>query len=402
VLAFLFRYDHGAYIGVMAVVLICGAHGDWRARGAGLARYGALCGALVLPFAAYVQWAIGLDRYLAASARTAGMVGRTAARMPDLQTVAVPDAIAVAARGVLTPQNALAWFAGITTVMPYLVLALCAWEWRKGRLGRPEASAVAAMAVLGAIITRALVGNDPGARLADVVAVSAVLAAWGAGRLLSVSHPDGRGRLTSAATRALLVALLIVTSWSVSTQAQLHEKIADTDVLAGGAAAWENLTSTYQRLRLRPIDYWVPPGEGGALEALMRYALRCTEPADRLLVAGAFAPEVYYVTERGFAGGQVHFMPGWHDHPDDQRLTLERIARQSVPVALIGDTEARFRERFPLVAAYLDREYREVAFTYARGPAWRVLVERGRVPVSTYVPLGLPCFAPRSPDVDER
>ncbi len=188
-----------------------------------------------------------------------------------------------------------------------------------------------------------------------------------------------------------LVAIFAVTFWSVATQARLTGRLDDADLRVGPRAAWAHLEGTYRRLHLRPIDDWAPLGVDSGIQGLARYVLRCTSPDDRLLVAGAFAPEIYFYVERGFAGGQVHFLPNWHRSPEDQRFTIERLRRQSVPVVLMGDQESRFAETYPDVATYIRRQYVEVPYAQHDRPAWRVLVERGRAFASTDAQTGLPC-----------
>jgi hypothetical protein len=236
--------------------------------------------------------------------------------------------------------------------------------------------------------------HDPPQRLADVISPVAVLGAWLAGGWLTVASPHPRP-WSLIFRRLTLASVFIATVWSIATQARFVNRLDDADVFMGPRAAWAALEDTYRRLHLRPIDDWAPPGRSRGIQLLGRYVLRCTSPDDRLLVAGQFAPQIYFYTERAFAGGQVHFMAGWHDTVQDQRLTLERLVHERVPIALIGDEEATFRRRFSLVAEYVDGHYVEVPFARGNG-SWRVLVERDRVPAGTDAELGLPCYVPRA------
>ena len=130
------------------------------------------------------------------------------------------------------------------------------------------------------------------------------------------------------------------------------------------------------------------------IRALARYVMRCTAPTDRLFMAGTFSPEVYFYAERPFAAGMVHFLRPWHASLPEQRLTIERLQRQSAPIALIGDLDS-FHRGFPFVAEYVRTRYVEVAYSAFNGDSpWHVLVDNHREPVGTDPALGLPCYRP--------
>ena len=99
----------------------------------------------------------------------------------------------------------------------------------------------------------------------------------------------------------------------------------------------------------------------GNLRALTRYLLDCTAPSDRVLVTW-YEPDVFYYAERGFAGGQAYFERGSFGSVADQRLTIERMQQQSIPI-IVGrrDQEDLFREGFPLVHDYVQTRYRLAA-----------------------------------------
>ncbi|MEQ1758426.1 MAG: hypothetical protein ABL986_08925 [Vicinamibacterales bacterium] len=383
VLAFLFRYDHGAYVGGLMLVLLTLVHAgrarQWRRA---MAIYAGVCGLLLLPFLLYVQWADGLFHYLVASGAAARLVGNGTRRALGVG-IATP-----------APSFALAWLTGVTYALPVLTLLTTWWAWTRGRIARQEAAAVVAMACLCLVITRTLVDDDPGARLADVATPTAALGAWLVGRWLSDLRTAGAGTTWRLAARLPVATVFLVTLWSVTTLARTVNTLLDAEFDKGPRAALAHITATYRRLHLRPIDQWAPPGESRGIQALARYVMRCTLPEDRLLVAGQFAPEVFFYAEREFAGGQVHFMLGWHESDADQRLTVARLSGERVPIVLMGDQEAAFRRRFQLVAGDIDARYVEVPFAFNDEPRWRVLVERGRRPSGTDAALGLPCYGP--------
>ena len=310
---------------------------------------------------------------------TAG-IDREAARVP-LKRSFVP--------GLFNEQNALAWFYYLTLLVPVVALVRVGADWRSGRVARPEAAVVAAAAILCGIISHTLIREDPHVRLADVAAPTFVLAAWLARRRDGPVGPLVRARLK----RAGIVTLFLVTFVSVWSYGRTTTLLARSGVLGGPAGVWEQLGAVNRRLHLRPIDDWAPPGSHG-LRALTRYVLDCTAPSDRVLVTW-FAPEVFYYAERGFAGGQVYLSGPWHASVADQRLTLDRMQQQSVPIVLgRRDEQENFRQEFPLIYDYVRTRYRLAAESTFGGapPSLLVFVDARREPSGEHPDLGLPCY----------
>ena len=310
---------------------------------------------------------------------TAG-IDREAARVP-LKRSFIP--------GLFNEQNALAWFYYLTLLVPVVALVRVGADWRLGRVARSEAAVVAAAAILCGIISHTLIREDPHARLADVAAPTFVLVAWLARRRDMSVGPHVRDRLK----RAGIFTLFLVTFVSVWSYGRTTTLLARSGVPGGLAGVWEKLGAVNRRLHLRPIDDWAPPGSHG-LRALTRYVLDCTAPSDRVLVTW-FAPDVFYYAERGFAGGQVYLAGPWHASVADQRLTIERMQQQSVPIILgRRDEEVKFRQEFPLIYEYVRSRYRLAAESTFGGepPPLLVFVDARRDPSGEHPDLGLPCY----------
>ena len=291
--------------------------------------------------------------------------------------------------GVFNEQNAVAWFYYLTLLVPVVALARVGADWRSGRVARPEAAVIAAAAILCCIISHTLVREDPHVRLADVAAPTFVLAAWLARRRADSVGPHVRARLK----RAGIFTLFLVTFVSVWSYGRTATLLARSGVLGGPAGVWEQLGAVNRRLHLRPIDDWAPQGSTG-LRAVTRYVLDCTAPSDRVLVTW-FAPDVFYYAERGFAGGQVYLHAPWHASVADQRLTLDRMKQQSVPIILgRRDEQEKFRQEFPLIYDYVRSRYRLAAESTFGGepPSLLVFVDTQLEPDSVHSDLGLPCF----------
>ena len=310
---------------------------------------------------------------------TAG-IDREAARVP-LKRSLVP--------GVFNEQNALAWYYYLTLFVPVVALVRVGTDWWSGRVARPEAAVVAAAAILCCIISHTLVRDDPDHRLADVAAPTFVLAAWLVRRRADPAGSLFRMRLN----RAGMTCLALVTFCSVWTVGGTGPLLVRSGVIGGSAGVWEQLGAVNRRLPSRPIDDWAPTGTTG-LRSVTRYVLDCTAPSDRVLVTW-FEPEVFYYAERGFAGGQVYLHGPWHASIADQRLTIDRIQRQSVPIILgRRDEQEKFRQEFPLIYEFVRSRYRLAAESTFGGepPSLLVFVDARRDPSGEHPDLGLPCY----------
>jgi hypothetical protein len=182
--------------------------------------------------------------------------------------------------------------------------------------------------------------------------------------------------------------------WSAGTNAHAGEALDASRMLTGPVGIAGRVDEMRTRLRRRPIDTWTDADPG--YRGLTRYAAACTQPDDRFLVTW-FEPIMYFYAEREFAGRHVFFDGGWFDSVRDQQATVERLMRQRVPIVFVRDEfELMFRKDFPLVAAYVDRNYAraEPAANASQVGGYQVWIEKGRAPVRVYEQLGLPCFKP--------
>jgi hypothetical protein len=110
---------------------------------------------------------------------------------------------------------------------------------------------------------------------------------------------------------------------------------------------------------------------------------------------GPLLPPVLALAQRGFAGGRPDLRSGFFDTPDEQRLTVTRLERQSVPI-VIGPPRAgleQFARELPIIAAYVQREYQNFGDKdVGDGLTVSLLVHRGVRATGTFEPLSLPCF----------
>jgi hypothetical protein len=134
-------------------------------------------------------------------------------------------------------------------------------------------------------------------------------------------------------------------------------------------------------------QYWHPPAD----------AIRARVHSPGRSSAGGAFPELFFYSERGFAGGQVYLLIDWHSSVRDQRLTVARLSSERAPVVIVDvSTRDLVWAHFPVVADYVGEHYVQVAeSTFGGDTEYSVLSDR-RLPASgTYEPLGRPCFLVR-------
>ena len=112
------------------------------------------------------------------------------------------------------------------------------------------------------------------------------------------------------------------------------------------------------------------------------------------MLAANFLPELNFYSERGFAGGQVYLLAGWHAAMTDQQLTAARLERQPVPVMILDEaSQDATWAHFPLVADHVREHYTVAATsTFGGDRVYVVYVNRELSPTGNYEPLVLPCF----------
>jgi len=482
VTAFLFRHDHGVYIGLFSVALLLGV--DWREPRRGLmavGRYVAVVTLCLLPYVVFIQTTMGLPAYVREvwgpghrvmtvrlnflpfdidlsaplltvtppadrrvnvrwaenvdeadrQARAAAyglsssalVEGTTWSYVPtdtgaatlgglvadptvedtsgiDRQTMTLADERLWARMqrqigllrtqllpGVATGPNALAWLYYVFLLVPVASAACLVVTVRRGVIGHAEAAWVAAATLLLTVTLQTIVRGSPDSRLPDVAGLVCVMAAWTAGRWVSGGAPGWTA--VRAMKGAAVAAGWLSLAWAAALFGDLPGQMEKLGVFGGPRGVLERLSESGRRGELQRIDTWhYDPGLG----ALARYAQECTTPTDRLFVTW-FAPEVFFFAERPFAGGQVYLHPGWHASPDDQRLTVDRLRGQRVPIVLSLADDSAFARGFPLVYDYVMRNYRFVAeATFGGELRYAVRVDPQIVPTRTEERLGLPCF----------
>jgi hypothetical protein len=239
--------------------------------------------------------------------------------------------------------------------------------------------AVAALAIVVQLLMDREMLRDPlTTRVRDVMAPLVVLLAFLCGRLSPRSSTGMRIWRTALATACLALPLT-----AAAIAGDLPQRL--DDAVSGEPRA----PYTTSRTRGGPIN----PG----YRHLVEYLSACSPERSRFLGL-TFAPEVFFYTAHGFAGGHESLVPGFYTSDRDTSLILDRLSHEDVPFTIMdNETSARMRTLYPRLMAYVDDRYREVAsFQIAQGKFLNVLADARRQRVRLFGDARLPCFASAS------
>jgi hypothetical protein len=420
-IAFLVRHDHGVYIAAGAAATLAAVHG----RGGigpllGRAAYCAAFGALpLLPFLVFLEANGGVAEYFGSAIAYTLERGEGKREVLDDVTAFNLDPADGPIRGgapglslalgLVDPDNAVPWLYHLFLVLPVAAVAVLVRRRLPPRPGLAHMSAetpkILGAAVLCLAADRLLLRHPLDYRLADAAAPTAVIGAWLLGQwLVGRSRPattDDREQprpvvraAVSAGWRWAVAAVVVGVTWlSIASVADVQAQLARIRLLDGPSAVADRATDVLDDLTTSPpIDAWASRRSNG-FKGLVRYVHECTAPGDRLLVTW-FAPDAYYYSGRGFAGGQLFWFSHWADSPEDERLILERLRQQSVPIVIArAERYSAFAGDYGLVGEHIAAHYRLAAESSFGGEEpYQVFVDRRLEPTGTYRPYALPCF----------
>jgi hypothetical protein len=342
-IAFLLRHDYVVYVAASNIVLLTMCHSDDRGEMIRrMASYAGLSLLFVSPWLLYVQWSEGIAEYFASAFRF------------------------VTAEGVRTaegwPRSPL-FYALVAIPVTGLLLSFR----RRSRLSPAQ---LASASVLVLLIELVFLRDVLAARLPDVVAPIAVVAAAVAGQVLP-------SRVLNRALLATAVALLVL----AAALAVLHpDRLPTLDTLARQPARVTR--------RLAQASPEIQPDPH--LAPLVDYLARCTPRGDRVLVSG-FGPEIPVLAHRAFAGGLAAWIPGYYDDPADIGRALARLNRERVAAAVMLDGSTDFRRSWPELDRWLQqRGWAEHAVPVIDSRL-RVWLPRAEPTTPIDAPTALPC-----------
>ena len=285
--------------------------------------------------------------------------------------------------------NADAWLFWLFWTLPVLCAAtLCSRVLRRHERWAGELPVIAALAVTAVFVNAGFLRDLLRTRFSDAIVPAALLGAW----LLGLCWVGRwRRRTLQRAMQVATLGVLTVSVAAISEVSDMPERIARTGVADGlqgiraRAAAVSQLLGGGHRQNLAP-----PSRYSEALLPFFAYLDRCTSRSDRLIVTGEL-PDVLVLAGRGFAGDGVVF-GAWYSSAMRQDRTLERLRTRPALFALMIDTAA-FRQRFPLIDAYVTEEYQQMADVTVEGAGTiSILAHRNRTPVRIDSDTGWPCF----------
>lgn len=357
--AFLFRHDHGAYLGIMFASALVLRH--WREPRAAFrhcAQLGAVTLLFLLPWMVYVALNGGLARYFGRG------VAFSIAEFQRTQTSLAPwDLNSLLTGGPLMDQIAERWVYSVFITLPLVCAYLAFVRGARSGVGpRRDVPVVVPLALLGALVTWGFVRNNLEARLPDAIVPPVLLGGW----LVT--------RTYSTATRTVVIVLATVSVVCLLWLGDIGEHINRSGI---STASGIRSRLTWLRDRRDRPDLLVKGQLVRGLSPVLPFIERCTASDDRLVVTGN-APDVYVVARRRFAGRSPFFEPGYYESAEEQQVALDAIERARVPVILVDlRTFDVFRRAFTLVAAGLERSY--VPFTdapFERATGIRMLSRR--------------------------
>ena len=411
VVAFLFRHDHGVFIAAsMAALLLLMRDLSWGQRLKHFAIYGALTAVMLAPYLIFIQANGGIGTYFAqASAWAARDRDRAPVVWPGLfdNPDGVSDATAAAtgigkAVGVLR-DNMVAWTFYTEIALPFFALFVLWASSDGGRPGWPRARAKLGMVAILAIMLVAFFLRSPlAARLADPSVPLAILVTWlivAVPRMLisrAALSPAAQGRVWPVRAVLGVGAATIAFILSAGLSRDFYDRLDRSSMVERIGKPFERVGQIAVQMRREwNLDTWAERTDTPELITLARYVNACTAPSDRVLVQ-AYLPQVLALAQRAFAGGHADLRPGFFATDDAQRLTLARLNAQPVPIILLdtGQSYENFRSSFPLITAYIDREYQLAGTREFDGRfGINLFVRKDRTPAGTWEPLDWPCYS---------
>jgi hypothetical protein len=380
--AFLFRHDHGLFIGTASAVclaLACRATG-WRVALGRVALLTAITAALLLPWTLFVAFNGGLVEYFEAgldySRGEAAATALTAWPTMTLNPL------------VMGTANAEAWLFWLFWSLP-LVCGVIAW--RGVRMQRErwagEFASVAALIVVCMLVNASFIRQALQVRLPDAIVPAALLAAYGLGACWT---GQWRRRGHQWVARSAAIACIVVSGMAVSRISGLADQY-DNSALGQGMDGVRARAAEVSALLRSSHRQDSPSRYATELAPFFAFLDRCSSRSDRLIVTGEF-PDILVLAGRRFAGDGVVF-GAWYSSSIHQDRTLERLRKDPALFALHMGDYAAFRERFGLIDRYLNLEYAPMAdIPVVEGGVIRILVLRSRPTVGVEAETGWPCF----------
>jgi hypothetical protein len=244
--------------------------------------------------------------------------------------------------------------------------------------GRVEHVKIAA-ALLVAVVTALGFLREPlTIRITDAVVAPLILGAWWVGKVLRSPH-SRRRYLMAVATTILLIP-------TIRSTVVIGAVPSRADRLRHLPAIWQQLSGS------PPFEGW--QAAGNAKYQAVRYVRACTAPEDPLLVLW-FAPDLYYYSDRPFAGRLGFYLEGYWSSIDHERANIAALERDRPVIVLMEPgRSATDLYTYPQLLDYVSTHYHPLGEVHSRdGRRVRVHARNDRTPSGVDVETGWPCFA---------
>jgi hypothetical protein len=350
VIAFLFRHDHGLFLGTGGVLVAALSTPERNPRAVlrSTGIFAALVAVLLVPYLLFIEAYMGIGLYI----RTGIEFSRAeAARQGHVW----PSLF-----GENRLQAALLYEC---YVVPLIALAVVLVRQRPERQ-HEEIAQIVPMAVVALMVNFGFIREPLGTRLPDAIVPLVVLGtwliwcAWAPGRPVQKDRPYTTGPFTAYRLIAMAVSVVafVVVGASIVRAGSTIEELDRAALLA----RWDTIPGRFgeraDQYKTRFDDYLIPSGEVFRLVPFFNYLDRCTTRAHRLLNVG-FAVEVPYFARRAFAGG-ISYFAGYPAVPELDQRVLTKMRSEVVPFVLIASEFAKeFPARFPLTERYVRVRY---------------------------------------------
>jgi hypothetical protein len=218
-------------------------------------------------------------------------------------------------------------------------------------------------------------------RIPDAVVAPAILAAWWAGKAGRQLRASSRSSVRIGGVFVATVVLTLVTR-AVVVLGAVPTRL---DAVRHFPRIAQQLLTT------PPID---AVGSVGRVKyKAVRYVRDCTAEREPLLVLW-FAPDLYYYSNRPFAGRLGFYMEGYWTSERSESLNIAVIERDRPTIALIeSDREVTDLYTYPRLLSYLADFYHPLGVLSSNDDRTiRVLARNDRSPTSIDSESGWPCY----------
>ena len=380
-IAFLFRHDHGLFIGAGAATAVALAGEGVRSSRVmrrQLARFAAVSFLVALPYLVYIGINGGVIHYFVQGIRF------SAAEAAENGLVIPPFGVREGLE-----RNAEAFLFFLFYLVPVVAAAVLAFRWRRSA-DASAGAAIAPLIVIALLADRGFLRDELSTRLADAIVPVVLLSAWLFGHIRTASRAGTRALLYVAAS-----VFFGVSACAMTTVGNTVEELNRASLFGGLQRMPERFLDRSADLHSRFSARQMPAGTARILVPFFQYVDRCTSPDQRILVPG-FIPEVPVHAGRPFAGGRSTILPGYLDAPGERQPVLAAVERQNVPFMVVTSrSKDAVWASYPELASYIDTHF-EPLVHYQIGEDASVLVDvrvnRTLTPRSTDAETGWPCY----------